>query len=120
MCFKSRDGIIAIMNYGLKVFSKLGNVLLDTTYRIARFIWKSSSTSSSGSQVLDGTSGTINISSLKTVQFSLPVDLPVPTYYLDQYCTPYVTRSGTTIAWTQNLGTWYQAGSAVIFVFAYT
>ena len=108
------------MGYGLRIFGRLGNVLIDATMRISRFIWNSAETSSSGSQILDGTNGTPNISGKRTVQFSIPINFPVPTGpNTTEQSSHAVSRSGATISWsayTQN----YSAGNCQILVFAYT
>ena len=108
------------MPYGLRVFGRLGNVILDATARISRFIWMSAQTSGSSSQVLDGTGGTINIRGLKTVQFSIPIDFPVPTGpNTTEQSSAAVSRSDQTITWTAYT-TNFSAGNCQMLVFAYT
>ena len=99
--------------FGLRVRDKHGDITVDTISRIGRFIWASSATSSSGSQVLDGSGGVADITGIKTAQFSIPLNFD----YDDS--SHNVTRSGTTISWTAYSAN-YNAGSCVILVFAYT
>jgi len=109
------------MSYGLRLLSKLREIVLDGSMRISRFIWAyQGSTASSGSKTLDGTAGTIDIAGLKTVQFSIPINFPVPTGPNSTMKSSHaVSRDGQDINWSAYT-TNYNAGDCDIFVFAYT
>ena len=89
--------------YGLRIRDAAGNVTLDITNKITRFRWSTIS-AVSGSQDLP------DISGLQTAEFAVPLAGGVG---------HDISRSGTTISWTQASSPFTPA-NCIIFVFIYT
>jgi len=98
------------MSYGLRVRNALGRVIINVVDRITRLMYVSTQTATSGN------SGALSqIAGLKTVEFAIPVNCTLALLPHD------VTRSGTTITWTQkSLAAVTSPATCVMFCFAYT
>lgn len=97
-------------DYGLRVRKADGSILLDTSERITRLMWKSSHTGSAGN------SGNLDqIEDLQTAQFAVPVNADL------NKTAHIVSRSGKVISWTTwTVSTFLTPANCIIFCFAYT
>jgi len=96
-------------DYGLKVFDASENTTLDTTDKITRFRY-------SKEVAADASSNTTlaDIDGLSSVEFSIPLEEATGK------CPHSVVRSGTTITWAAQSGTYYDSANSLIFLFLYT
>jgi len=99
-------------DYGLKVFDSSGNTVLDTTDTITRFRYSN--------EVAAGTSGNItlsDISGLSSVEISVCTEFSATGW---DKCAHSILRSGTTLTWSAQSGTYYSSSNSLVFLFLYS
>jgi len=96
-------------DYGLKVFDSSGNVTLDTTDTITRLRYSKEVAADASSSVTLS-----DISGLGSVEIAVSLE--------DAWSKAchLIERSGTTITWTAQSGSWYSSVDSLVFVFLYT
>jgi len=96
-------------DYGLKVWDASGNVTLDTTDSITRLRYSNEVAADASSSVTLS-----DISGLDSVEISVGLEDDFAKTAHD------VSRSGTTITWTAQSGTFNNSADSLIFVFLYS
>jgi len=102
-------GVYCMSDYGLKVWDASGNVTLDTTDSITRLRYSNEVAADASSSVTLS-----DISGLDSVEISISLEDDFAKTAHD------VSRSGTTITWTAQSGTFNDSADSLIFVFLYS
>ena len=98
-------------DYGLRIKDAAGNILLNITDRITRFRY--------AVEVASGVSSSVVLSDIADVN---TVEVSIPTESAVSKAGHGVSRSGTTISWTEQSGVPgpYTSAASLVFVFIYT
>jgi len=99
-------------DYGLKIFDSDGNVTLDVSDKITRLRYSNSVAAGASSSTT-----LADISGLSSVEISVCTEVDSFPY---NKCSHKIERSGTTITWTAQSGTYYNSSGSLIFIFLYT
>ena len=99
-------------DYGLKIFDSSSNVVLDVADKITRLRYSNEVAADASSNITLS-----DIDGLSSVEISINLDTSTTAW---DKCPHLIERSGTTITWTAQSGTWHSSAPSLIFLFLYT